>query len=112
MFPSQQHFAVLSNLVLLFLGAQQILGVDILEPDEHSLDSGASGLLNEVWKPVTQSIDLDNEAHPDLLDLAQVDKPIKNRFPVFVAGKVIVGNEERVETLGYIRPDYAFDIVC
>jgi len=60
--PLLQHGAVFGDLVLPLLGRDQILGIDILKPDEHATHTRARCLLDEVWNLVTERVDLDREA--------------------------------------------------
>src|ERR1700747_1592889 len=46
--PGQQHLAILGNFVLSFLGAQQVVRINILKPYEHPGYAGALALLDEV----------------------------------------------------------------
>jgi len=43
--PFLQHGAIVGNLVLSLLGADQIVGVDVLEPDEHAPGAAFGRLL-------------------------------------------------------------------
>src|SRR5581483_4345890 len=109
--PGQQHLAIFRNFVLLFLGAQQAVGIDVFQTDEDALDAGASTLFDEVRKLMTERIDLNDEIELQLFRLTHLDHAIENRFPVFVARKVIVGDEESVDTLRDVRTHDLFAIV-
>ena len=39
MLPGEQHLAVIGDLVLAFFGAEQAVGVDVLEADEYPFDA-------------------------------------------------------------------------
>jgi hypothetical protein len=57
-------------------------------------------LLDEVRDLVAQRIDLDDEADDGmLLVFAQLDQPVEDRFPVLVAGEIVVGDEEARDAL-------------
>ena len=58
-----------------------------------------------------QRVDLDKEMNPDAVTLLQLNDPVKDRFPVLVAGEVVVGNEEGCDALSVVCPDQLFDIV-
>ena len=60
--PLLQHLAVFGDLVLPLLGGDQIVGIDVLEPDEHAPHAGLRRLLDEVRDLVAQRVDLDGEA--------------------------------------------------
>src|SRR5258707_11559 len=46
--PGEKHLAVFVHPVLLFLGLQQIVGVDLFEPDKDPLAAGARGSLDKI----------------------------------------------------------------
>ena len=60
--PLLQHFPIVGDLVLPLLGGDQVVGIDVLQPDEHPPDTGLRGLLDEVRNLVAQRIDLDRKA--------------------------------------------------
>src|SRR5207302_102212 len=92
--PRLQHLAIFPDLVLPLLGSHQRLRVDILKPDEGEENSRASALLDEISNPVAQRIDLDEQSDLDLFLLPQIDEAIEDRFPVPIAGEIIVRDEE------------------
>ena len=98
-FPFEQHLAVLGDLVLPLLGGDQIGGIDVLEPDEHAGDAGASRLVDEVRDAVAERVDLDAEADVEAVLFAQLDDPVVDRFPILVAGEIVVGDEEAIDPL-------------
>ena len=110
-FPGQQHVAVFGDLVLPLLGGEQIVGIDVLEPDEDAGDAGALGLGDEVRDLVAQRVDLDEEAHVHAVLLAQLDDAVEDRLPVLVAGEIVVGDEEAVDALREIGAHDALDVV-
>jgi hypothetical protein len=59
---------------------------------------------------VAERIHLDDEADIELLDLAQVYQAVEDRLPVFVAGKIVVGDEETVHAFGVIEAHDLLDI--
>src|ERR1700720_1907947 len=79
--------------VLLFLGLQQIVGVDVFEPDKDPLAAGPRRLLDKVRDAVAQGVDLDDELQSQPLALAHLDQAVENRLPVPVA-REIVGDEK------------------
>ena len=97
--PRQQHLAVFGDLVLLLLRERQVVGVDVLQPDEHAGDAGALRFFDEARNLVAHRIDLDHQADRDLVDLAQLGEPVEDRFPVLVAGEIVVGDEEAGDAL-------------
>ena len=46
--PGLQHLAVFGDLVLALLGGQQVVRVDVLQPDEHAIDAGPARLVDEM----------------------------------------------------------------
>ena len=109
--PCQQHLAVFGNLVLPLLRTDQVVRIDVLQPDEDALDAGALGLLDEVRQPVAERVYLDDEAHLQAFDFAQVNQAVEDRFPVFVAGEVVVGDEEAVQALRDVGADDTLNVV-
>ena len=109
--PLLQHRAVFGNPVLALLGRDEIVGIDILQTDKYAADTGQRRFLDEVWDAVTQGVHLDREADLQALDDPQLDHAIKERFPMPVASKVIVGDKEPPVALPIVFPDRAFEIV-
>ena len=101
--PLEQEFAIVGNVVLLLLRRRQIVGIDVLQPDEHPLDARRHRLLDEAGNLVAGRVDLDDEARVDAL-LAQFDQPVEDQFPVAIAGEIVVGNEEVADAVGDIDP--------
>ena len=106
--PGEQHLAVFGDLVLLFLGRRQIVGIDVLQPEEHARDAGLLRLLDEAIDLVAHGIDLNHDAERNLVDLAQLRQPIEDRLPFLVAREIIVGDEEPRDVL---RPVVANDLL-
>ena len=93
-----------------FLAAEQILRVDVLQPDEHPPHAGLGRLLDEVRNAVAQRVHLDGEADVHAF-LAQRDHPVEQRFPVAVAGEIVVGDEEALDALRDVLADDLLQIV-
>ena len=110
-FPRQQHFAVFGDLVLRLFDRLEIVGIDILETDEHARHAGALALLDEVRDLVAERVDLDHQAERNLVDFAQLDQPIEDRLPLSVAGKIIVGEEEARNAFRPVLADDVLDVV-
>jgi hypothetical protein len=109
--PGQQHLAVFGDLVLPFLGAEQIGRVDVLEPDEHALDAGTCAFLDKIRQLVAKRVDLDNQTGVEFLHLAQVNTAVVDRFPILVAGEIVVGEKEGAQALRVVHPHDLFDVV-
>ncbi len=109
--PFLQHLAVLGDLVLPLLGRDQIVGVDVLQSDEHPAHAGLRRLLDEVRNLVAKRIDLDGEADLRELAVAQLDQPVEQRLPVAVAGEIVVGDEEALDALGVVLAHDPLEIV-
>ena len=71
--PGLQHLAVFGDLVLALLGGQQIVGVDVLQPDEHAIDAGPARLVDEVRDAMALGVDLDDQGDVDALVLLELD---------------------------------------
>ena len=46
--PLLQHLAIFGDLVLTLLGGEQVIWIDVLQPDEHTADAGLRRLFDEV----------------------------------------------------------------
>ena len=97
--PLLQHLAVFGDLVLALLGGDQVVGIDVLEPDEDAADAGLRRLLDEVRNLVAERVDLDGEAELGKFAVAQLDQPVEQDLPVAVAGEIVVGDEEPLDAL-------------
>ena len=109
--PGLQHLAVFGDLVLALLGGQQVVRIDVLQPDEHAIDAGPARLVDEVRDAMALGVDLDDERDVDALVLAQLDQPVEELLPVLVAGHVVVGDEERPDALRVVLADDRLEIV-
>src|SRR5690606_33340408 len=61
LFPGKQHLPIVRDLVLAFLGPEQRIGVDVLQPDKYALHARPFTLFDKVRQFMTKGIDLDNE---------------------------------------------------
>ena len=109
--PREQHVAILGDAVLPLLRLQQVVGVDVLQPDEHTRHAGTRGLFNEIRQLVAQGVDLDDQADLDAVALADLDDPVEDRLPVLVACEIIVGDEEAAYALRPVLLDQVLDVV-
>ena len=110
-FPCQQHCPVLGDLVLPLLRRQQIGRIDVLEPDEDSGHARPFRFLDEIRDPMAQGVNLDHEPNVHAVAFTQLDDSIVDRFPIAVAGKVVVGDEEAVNSLRQVKADDLLDVV-
>src|SRR5277367_1989565 len=108
--PLLQHDAIFGDLVLPLLGGDEILGVDVLKPDEDPPRSRLGRLLDEIRDLVAERVDLDGEAAVDALVL-KLDHPVEQDLPVAVAGEIVVGDEEPVDALLPVLANDLFQIV-
>ena len=108
--PLLQHHAIFGDLVLALLGGDQILGIDVFEPDEHAPDARRGRLLDEVRDLVAERVDLDGEADVDAF-LLELDHPVEQDLPVAVAGEIVVGDEEPVDSLRLVGADDLLEVV-
>ena len=97
--PGEQHLAIFGDFVLTLLRCRKIVRIDVFQADEDPRDPGPFGLLDKVRNFVAQRVDLDHQSKRDSSVLAQRDQAVEDRFPIFVARKVIVGDEEFVDAL-------------
>src|SRR6201997_386240 len=93
-FPGQQHLAILSDLVLPFLGGQQIVRINILKPYEYPSYAGAFALFDKVRDLMAECIYLNHQSQWNALNFPQPDQPIEDGFPILVARKIIVGDKK------------------
>ena len=109
--PFLQHLPVVGNLVLALLGGNEIVGVDVLEPNEYPAHACACCLLDEIRDLVAERVDLDGK--PDLGAICgpQRDQAIEQRFPVAVAGEIVVGDEKSPDVLGIVVADDLLHVV-
>ena len=99
-------------MVVVLARGRQVLGVDALHSKEHARAAGPHRLFDEARHLVALGIDLDHElqVNPALL-LAQGDQAVEDRFPVLVAGQVVVGDEEPCHAAGQLGPHQSLHIV-
>src|SRR5229473_2772182 len=109
--PLQQHLTILSDLVLLLLGAHQVVGIDAFEPNKHAHDTGPPSLLDKVWKPVAHGIHLDHKLDVQLVFFPQLDQPVENALPIHIAREVVVGDEKAVDALRQVAANDLLDII-
>src|SRR5207248_2166616 len=105
------HFAILGDLVLPLVRAGQTIRIDVLKADEDAANTGPGAFFDEVRQLVTKRVDLDDETGVELLDFAQPNHAIEDRFPIFVPSEVIVGDEEAAQPLRHVFADDALDVV-
>ena len=108
--PLLQHHAIFGDLVLALLGGDQILWVDVLEPDEHAPDAGRRAFSMKfgiLWQSVSTWM-----VKPTWMPLfLELDHPIEQDLPVAVAGEIVVGDEEPVDALRLVGADDLLEIV-
>src|SRR5262252_3079041 len=109
--PGQQHSSIFGDLVLPLLGSGEVVRIDILETDEHTCDAGTLRLLDEIWDPVAQCVNLDHQAERDSVPFAQRDQAVEDRLPCLVACEIVVGDEEFVDALRPVETHQMFDVV-
>ncbi len=109
--PGEKHLAVFMHPVLLFLGLQQIVGVDVFEPDKDPLAAGARRLLDKIRDAVAERVDLDDELQAEPFALAHLDQAIEDCLPIAVARKIVVGDEKAEDALREVGAHQTLDIV-
>src|SRR6516164_10453393 len=81
-FPGKQHLAIFRDLVLTFLGHRKIVGIDVLQSDEHPSYACSFRLRDEARDFVAKRVDLDHQTNGDAINLAKLDEAIEDRLPV------------------------------
>ena len=81
--PLEQKLAVVGDVVLLLLGGDEVVGIDVFEADEHPLDASRCRLLDEARDLVAGGVYLEDEAGVEPL-LPQLDQPVEDRFLEFM----------------------------
>src|SRR5271168_2853171 len=109
--PSEQHFAVFPDLVLPLLGPHQRFRIDVFQSDEDEGAAGPSRLLDEMRNAMTKRVDLQDQPDLEVLTFTQFDQAVEDRFPVAVAGEVIVSNEKPRDALRGIGAYDRLDVV-
>ncbi len=90
---------------------KRFVGVDVFEADKDPLAAGAGRLVGEIRAAVAQRVNLDDELQAEPFLLADLDQPVENRFPVAVAGEVVVGDEKPEHALGEVGAHQPLDVV-
>jgi hypothetical protein len=72
-----QHPAIVGDLVLAFLGRQQVVGIDVFLPDEHAEHASPPRLVDEVSDLMTLRVDLDDQGQLDVLVLLELTQPVE-----------------------------------
>ncbi len=109
--PFLQHLAIFGDLVLSLLGRDQIVGIDVLQTDEHATHAGLRRLLDEIGNLVAQRVDLDRKADLRKVAVAQLDQAIEQHLPIAVAGEIVVGDEEPLDALRIVLAHDPLQIV-
>ena len=102
--PLLQHLAVFGDLVLPLLGGDQVVRIDVLQPDEDAPHAGLGRLLDEARDLVAERIDLDGEADVHALAVPHLDQAVEQRLPILVAREIVVGDEEPLDAFRVILP--------
>ncbi len=106
-----QHRAIFGDLVLVLFSRQQVIRVDVFEPDKDTPDAGLRHLLDKVRDAVTQRIDLDRKGELQIMGGAHRDQAVGQLLPIAVARKIVVGDEEPRDAAPVMLVDAAFEIV-
>ena len=94
--PFLEQLAVFGDLVLPFLGGNEIVGIDILKSNEHMARAGLRSFLYEIRNLVAERVDLNGKDEIRKFGLAQVDETIEQQFPVAIARKIVVGDMKQL----------------
>src|SRR5262249_35761241 len=109
--PGKKHLAIFVNPVLLFLSLQEVIRVDVFEPDKDTLAAGARRFLDKIRDAVTERIDLDDELQSEPLALAHRNEAVKDRLPITITREIVIGDEKAENVLREIGAHQALDIV-
>ena len=109
--PHLQHLTVFGDLVLPLLGGDQVVRVDVLQPDEGAPHAGLGRFLDEARNLVAERIDLDGEADIHAVAVPHLDQAVEQRLPILVAREIVVGDEEPLDAFGVVFPHDLFQIV-
>ena len=109
--PFLQHLPVVGDLVLAFLGWDEIVRIDVLQSDEHPADACLRGLLDEIRGLVAERVDLDGEADLRAIAGAELDQSVEQQLPIAVTGEIVVGDEKPPDALGTVLTDNLLKIV-
>ena len=94
-----------------FFAPARLSGLIFSKPMKTRRTPARFAFLDEVRNLVAERIDLNEQRKVDVLAQAQIDQPIKDRFPIFVAREIVIGDEKIVETLGEVFADDLLDVV-
>src|SRR5262245_64005806 len=100
--PFLQHGTVFGDLVLPLLGLDQVVRIDVFQPEERPLDPRLRRLLDEIGDLVAQRIDLDSEADVHAFLEPQLDQPVEQRLTLAIASEIVLGYVEAGDALGDI----------
>ncbi len=109
--PRLQHLAVFGDAILTFRRALETVGIDVLEPDENLLAPRAHRLLDEVRNFVAHRVHLHDEVYLQVVAALEFDDAIEDRFPIFVAREIVVGDKETLDALRRVRANQMLDVV-
>ena len=93
-------------MILPFVGCQQGIRINVLHTYKDFIDTRLHRFFNEIRNAMAEHIDLDQEPQSDTVIFPQRNHAVEESIPVFVAGKIVVGNEEPIDTQIVIRADY------
>src|SRR5215468_837224 len=109
--PHLQHFPIFGDLVLPLLGGDEIVRIDVLQPNKDPPHAGPGGFLDELRNLMAKGVDLDGESDIHPLALPQLDHAVEQRLPITIAREIIVRDEEPLDTLRIIITYDLFQIV-
>src|SRR6516225_2140389 len=110
--PLLQHLPVVGNLVLALLRRNEVVRIDVLQPDEDTTHAGGGRLLDEIRDLVAKRIDLNGKADVRAVAGAQLDQPVEQLLPITVTGEIVVRDKKSLDVLRVVGADNLFDIVC
>ena len=109
--PFLQHLPVVGDLVLAFLGRDEIVRIDVLQSNKYAADACLRRLLDEIRDLVAQRVDLDGKADLRAIAGAQLDQTVEQQLPIAVTGEIVVGDEKAPDALGIVLTDDLLEIV-
>ena len=91
-----------------FLAAIRLAGLMFSSPMNTRVTPARRDFSMKFGMRVAERVDLDHEADVHAVLFAQLDDAVVDRFPILVAGEIVVGDEEAVDAL---RPVHAQDLL-
>ena len=109
--PLLQHLAIFGDLVLPLLGGDQVVGIDVLQPDEDAARAAPCVAFSMKFGILWQSVSTWMVKPMYMPSSCSLIIRSNSDLPVAVAGEVVVGDEEAVDALRVVLANDRFEIV-